>query len=114
MEGAVVVNGVWESERTSDFNSIRRLSERVGRNSGSCRTDVEAFDNFIMDAGLIDLPLHGRSYTWYRSDGSCKSRLDRFLINNEWISKWPSSHQVGLKRSLSNHCHILLEIKVKD
>ncbi|KAL8531213.1 hypothetical protein ACS0TY_008005 [Phlomoides rotata] len=39
--------------------------------------------------------------------------LDRFLINNEWLMKWPSAHQVGL-RSLSDHCPILLKIKVID
>ncbi|KAL8464304.1 hypothetical protein ACS0TY_033995 [Phlomoides rotata] len=106
MEGAVIVNG--------DFNSIRKTSERAGRRAQSCRRDVEAFDSFVRDLGLIDLPLHGRLFTWYMPDGSCKSRLDRFLINNRWISKWPNSAQVGLQRSLSDHCPILLEIKVKD
>ncbi|KAL8529763.1 hypothetical protein ACS0TY_006990 [Phlomoides rotata] len=152
MEGAVVVNGLWGSDRmeccivniyapcmlvervdlwdriqqvislnsnscvyvAGDFNSIRRVAERAGRRVDSSKRDIGAFDSFIRDSGLIDLSLHGSSFTWYRPDGSCKSRLDRFLINNSWISKWLNSSQVGLQRSLSDHCPIVLEIKVKD
>ncbi|KAL8534281.1 hypothetical protein ACS0TY_010331 [Phlomoides rotata] len=139
---AVILNGYWGSERTEccivrewtcgidcnisflpirtpvclagDFNSIRRVSKRAGRKAESCRRDIEAFDSFVRDSGLIDLPLHGCFYAWYRPDDSCKSRLNRFLINNNWISKWHNLSQFGLQRSLSDHCPILLEIKVKD
>ncbi|KAL8477512.1 hypothetical protein ACS0TY_029705 [Phlomoides rotata] len=75
---------------------------------------MAAFDDFIRDSGLIDLPLHGRTFTWYKPDGSCKSRIDRFLINNNWLNSWTNSYQKGLRRSLSDHCPIMLEIKVKD
>ncbi|KAL8503366.1 hypothetical protein ACS0TY_022197 [Phlomoides rotata] len=27
-----------------------------------------------------------RSFTWYRSDGMCKSRIDRAMINSKWNS----------------------------
>lgn len=97
-----------------DFNSIRRESERAGRRSESVRRDVEVFDEFIHNSGLIDLPLHGRIFTWYRPDGSCKSRLDRAMINNRWLSQSPNSSQLGLPRSLSDHCPILLEEKSRD
>lgn len=46
-----------------DFNSICRDGERIGRRACSNRNDTESFDFFIRDSGLIDLPLHGRSYT---------------------------------------------------
>ncbi|KAL8516062.1 hypothetical protein ACS0TY_014658 [Phlomoides rotata] len=76
-----------------DFNSIRRVSERAGRMAESCKRDIEAFDDFVRDSGLLDLPLHGRSFTWYRPDGSCKSHLDRILVNNTWMLQWPNSMQ---------------------
>ncbi|KAL8534593.1 hypothetical protein ACS0TY_010563 [Phlomoides rotata] len=70
-----------------DFNSVIRESQRRGSGTTFGRTYVEVFDEFIRDAGLIDLSLHGRSFTWYKPDGSCKSRIDKFMINNEW-NKW--------------------------
>lgn len=92
-----------------DFNSIRYPGERCGRSNTFMRRDVESFDNFIIDAGVIDLPLNGRKFTWYKQDGSYKSRLDRAMINCNWATRWPSSSQRGLPRSISDYCPLLLE-----
>ncbi|KAL8519917.1 hypothetical protein ACS0TY_010740 [Phlomoides rotata] len=70
---------------------------------------MEEFDKFIRDSNLIDLPLSGRSYTWYRPDGSCKSRLDRFLLNEEWVACYPTARLKGLPRSISDHYPLILE-----
>lgn len=35
-------------------------------------------------------------------------------MNSQWMLKWPNSFQKGLKRSVSDHCPILLEVKVRD
>lgn len=59
------------------------------------RNDIEAFDNFVRDNNLFDLPLHGRSFTCYKPDGSCKSRIDRMLVNYMWFSSWPNSSLKG-------------------
>lgn len=90
-----------------DFNSVRSETERDGRGLTINRRDIEAFDSFIYDANLIDLPLHGRKFTWYKADGKCKSRLDRMLVNNLWIKKWLNSRLKGLDRSILDHCPIL-------
>ncbi|KAL8501911.1 hypothetical protein ACS0TY_021144 [Phlomoides rotata] len=58
-----------------------------------------AFNSFINRSGLIDLPLHCRSYTWYKTDGSCKSRINRVLLNNHCMSRWPNIYQKGLRRT---------------
>lgn len=97
-----------------DFNVVRRESEREGRGVVSNSRDISSFDGFIRNSGLIDLPLHGRSFTWYKPNGRCRSRLDRILINNSWINRWPNSNQKGLLRTLSDHVPIILEIKVRD
>ncbi|KAL8510658.1 hypothetical protein ACS0TY_017467 [Phlomoides rotata] len=52
-------------------------------------------------------------YVSMRSNGTCKSQLDRILINNKWVEKWPDSYQKGLRRSISDHCPIILENKGK-
>ncbi|KAL8511368.1 hypothetical protein ACS0TY_017963 [Phlomoides rotata] len=92
-----------------DFNAVRNEVERVGRSGCTNKREMEDFDKFIRDSNLIDLPLSGRSYTWYRPDGSCKSRLDHFLLNEEWISCYPVARLKGLPRSISDHCPLILE-----
>ncbi|KAL8547271.1 hypothetical protein ACS0TY_006841 [Phlomoides rotata] len=66
-----------------------------------------AFNSFINRSGLIDLPLHGRSFTWYKTNGRCKSRIDR-------VMRWHNIFQKGPRRTVSYHCPILLEIKTSD
>jgi hypothetical protein len=61
-----------------DFNVVRSADERVSRASHSVSDEFVAFNNFIDSTLLIDLPLCGRKFTWYRGDGKSMSRLDRF------------------------------------
>ncbi|KAL8473783.1 hypothetical protein ACS0TY_030582 [Phlomoides rotata] len=72
------------------------------------------FDDFITQSSLIELPLVGRSYTWYRADGSYKSKLDRMLVNDYWLEKWPDLVLNGLGKSIFDHCPNLLEPSKKD
>lgn len=58
-------------ERRSE-GSIQRLSR------------MEGFNQFIDGNMLIDLPLRGRSLTWYKGDGKSMSRIDRFLLSDRW------------------------------
>ncbi|MCH80823.1 DUF4283 domain protein, partial [Trifolium medium] len=76
-----------------DFNAVRDESERRGTSENSRRDEIEVFDEFILESELIDLPLHGRRFTWCRVGGSAMSRIDRFLISESWIREWPSSKQ---------------------
>lgn len=63
-----------------DFNAIRDVRERVGRGSVVDQRDIDVFCNFISARSLHELPLTNRAYTWYKKDGSCKSKLDRILV----------------------------------
>lgn len=94
-----------------DFNSIKDPSERKGVDGNSRNEDIQLFGEFIAEASLIDLPLIGRKYTWYKSDGMAMSRLDRFLITEEWLCMWSNLSQWGLKRSVSDHCVVALKEK---
>ncbi|KAL8512922.1 hypothetical protein ACS0TY_019182 [Phlomoides rotata] len=60
------------------------------------------------------MPLAGRKFTWYRPDGTCKSRLDRILVNSEWITRWPNQVLKGERRTLSDHCPIYMESAIKN
>jgi len=38
------------------------------------------------------------------------SRLDRFLLSEDWCAHWPNMIQRALIRGLSDHCHISLSM----
>lgn len=97
-----------------DFNIVRRVDERVGISSRSESREMEIFDSFIDRSNLIELSISGKAFTWYRPDGTCKSKLDRILVNDEWLEKWPESVAKGMDRSLSDHCPIILDMSSKN
>ena len=44
------------------------------------------FLDFIEANYLVDLPLDGASFTWFRDSGSvCMSRIDRTLASVNWV-----------------------------
>ncbi|KAL4308238.1 hypothetical protein GQ457_01G010290 [Hibiscus cannabinus] len=51
---------------------------------------------------MIDLPMMGKKFTWFGSNGK-RSRLDRFLLDNEIVAACGGWFQEGLKGSVSNH-----------
>lgn len=83
-----------------DFNVVRSSSERKGAGVQILSNEMVEFNEFIDDMELIYLPLIGRKYTWHRANGSSMSRLDRFLVSEEWMSNWQDLTQWGLKRSI--------------
>ncbi|KAL8544723.1 hypothetical protein ACS0TY_005092 [Phlomoides rotata] len=97
-----------------DFNSIRRPEERVGRQEQTDNRDIQRFEEFIQQSNLQELPMVGRSYTCYRPDGSCKSKIDRMFVNTEWLRHWPNQILKGLRRSFSDHIPLVLLSGTKD
>jgi len=91
-----------------DFNAVRRSEERRGV-SGVFNTAWSGiFNKFIDDSTLIDLPLRGRMFTWFRGDGKSMSRIDRFLLSENWCLQWSNCSQVAMSRGLSDHCPLVL------
>lgn len=97
-----------------DFNVVRSANERRGSSLQLGYSDMVEFDKFIYDMGLNDLPLIGRKYTWRRANGACMSRIDRFLISDEWLNVWQDLSQWGMDRTVSDHCAIVLKPGYKD
>lgn len=48
---------------------------------------------FIEDMELIDVPVLGKELTYFASDGVSMSRMDRFLVSEDFISRWHISAQ---------------------
>ncbi|XP_024628654.1 DNA-(apurinic or apyrimidinic site) endonuclease-like [Medicago truncatula] len=93
-----------------DFNSVRSADERRSVRGTQTLDDFSHFNEFIDECVLIDLPLCGRKFTWFKGDGRSMSRLDRFLLSEAWCLLWPNCIQVGHLRGLSDHCPIVLSV----
>ncbi|KAL8497360.1 hypothetical protein ACS0TY_020881 [Phlomoides rotata] len=97
-----------------DFNTIREEGDRVGRSNHWDRNEMDRFNNFIEGCDLSEIQLVGRRFTWYRPDGTCKSKLDQLLVNTNWLNKWPGQILREGKRALSDHVPIFIEGSNKD
>ncbi|GKV45492.1 hypothetical protein SLEP1_g52564 [Rubroshorea leprosula] len=95
-----------------DFNAARKVGDRVGCR-GTTR-EMREFNSFIQDAGLVDLPLVGRRYTWHSANGQHRSRIDKFLLSDDWLKNWSDLKQWGLGRTVSDHCPLLLKNEKVD
>ncbi|GKV07275.1 hypothetical protein SLEP1_g19071 [Rubroshorea leprosula] len=110
--GSLVSNQGGRWLLAGDFNSVRSIIERKGRLGET--QDMEEFNRFVEGTGLIDVKLLNRKFTWYRSDGSLMSRLDRFLLSSEMSMVERDWTQVGVRRSISDHCAIILKSRNVD
>jgi len=98
-----------------DFNVVRREEERKGiRGCSSQKKEMDGFNKFIDNNALLDIPCVGKKYTWYKANGTAKSKLDRFLVSEEWLQIWPASKQYSLPRTVSDHCALVLKLCIKD
>ncbi|RVW30380.1 Transposon TX1 uncharacterized 149 kDa protein [Vitis vinifera] len=104
------IRGLWTDPWCigGDFNVIRFPSERsrVGRLSGPMRRFSEVLD----ELALRDMPLQGGPYTWSGGlNGQSWSRLDHFLISEDWENHFSGVSQCTLPRPVSDHYPILLD-----
>lgn len=97
-----------------DFNSILEDGERAGSGWRVSSAEIQEFREFVEGSRLIDVALQGRKYTWYKPNGTCKSRIDRALINEKWAETWGDTGLRGLPRTISDHCALILQTKQTD
>lgn len=71
-----------------DFNTVTTNRERKGLGNGTGNQEMLEFKTCVNTLELVDPPLLGRKFTWYKADGSAMSRLDRILMSEEWVQKW--------------------------
>ncbi|KAD4178377.1 hypothetical protein E3N88_26968 [Mikania micrantha] len=89
-----------------DFNAIRQASDR----SSGAPIDRAAmeFNEFILEAGLSEINMCGGRFTWMKDDGSSSSKIDRFLLCQSMILRWPMAMVKVLDRRWSDHRPIVL------
>ncbi|GKV04348.1 hypothetical protein SLEP1_g16510 [Rubroshorea leprosula] len=109
--GFLGVVGIWGVENTPCY---LKSSGKEGKGGISVRRELKEFNKFIEMSGLVDLPIIGRKFTWYQSNGNCMSRLDRFLFSEEWLLNWTDLKQWRLARLLSDHYPILVKDETRN
>ncbi|KHN31803.1 hypothetical protein glysoja_049476, partial [Glycine soja] len=110
---AVYQDGPWCL--LGDFNSIRHPQERISSfQSVSSSNNFSEFNSWIDDMEVEEVRSVGRCFTWCRPNGTIMSKLDRFLLSDEWLSQWPYTTQFVLDRDFSDHCPILLRSSIID
>ena len=71
---------------------------------------MRRFYEIIEDMGLRDIPLQGGPFTWRGGRNNClMSRIDCFLVSNDWESYFNGVIQYTLPRPNFDHCPILLD-----
>lgn len=71
-------------------------------------SNSKRFEEFILEAGLIDVGLVGRKFTWSRLDRRCCNRIDCALVSVELCDGWGSCKLWGLPKGESDYCPIFL------
>nr|GEZ16589.1 nucleotide-binding alpha-beta plait domain-containing protein [Tanacetum cinerariifolium] len=69
---------------------------------------AEAFNSFIVNAGLVEVPLGGCSFTWCHKSAKKMSKLDRFLIFDNLMCSCRSISSTSLDRFLLDHWPIIM------
>lgn len=95
-----------------DFNVVRKPEDRKG--SRFYQSRAAAFNEFILAAGLVDLKLGGRLFTWTGRGGTKLSKLDRYLISPYLLNEWTSVSVIALERIFADHCPFLLKSTAYD
>ncbi|KAL0302793.1 UNVERIFIED_CONTAM: LINE-1 reverse transcriptase [Sesamum angustifolium] len=115
--------GLWEAIRTlatgiseepwlvlGDFNAVIDDSEVCGR-AADTSVSMAEFRSCIMDTGLVQLPSSGCPFTWHNCSEGTRSlwkRLDRMLVNEAWLDKWPGASYNCALPSTSDHSPLIL------
>ncbi|GAU33402.1 hypothetical protein TSUD_20950 [Trifolium subterraneum] len=91
-----------------DFNVVLNVGERKGSTSSARQNERLEFCQFVEAMELIDVPVAGKKFSWFSADGNAISRLDRFLLSDNFIEKEEVAGQWIGNHDISDHCPIWL------
>ena len=95
-----------------DFNLIRRPEDR--NRDGADVNEMFLFNEAIDKLGLIELPLHGRLFTWTNKHfPPLLERLDWFFTSASWTINYPNTLVKTLVMETSDHWPCIVEISTR-
>ncbi|KAJ0927692.1 putative AP endonuclease 1, Endonuclease/exonuclease/phosphatase superfamily [Helianthus annuus] len=95
-----------------DFNEVLVQEDRL--NSVFNPNNALAFNNFIRMAGLLEYNTGGAKFTYITPDGSKQSKLDRILVCDGFMDKWPNAKLTALPREKLDHRPLILQVNSDD
>ncbi|XP_074305220.1 uncharacterized protein LOC141640268 [Silene latifolia] len=99
----VVVAGPWMV--MADFNNVLAMDDRIGSEITSA--ELRGFQNCVANCGLMDAPAQGALFTWnnkHDAGDMVFSRIDRVLINDDWLAQFPDADITFHPEGLYDHC----------
>ncbi|XP_074298631.1 uncharacterized protein LOC141629549 [Silene latifolia] len=94
-----------------DFNNVLFPNERVGSQITSA--EITPFRDCVHYCGVEDLKAVGSFFTWTNKQEASQrvySRIDRVMINDDWINMLPKSFANFLPEGLYDHCLVLYNL----
>ncbi|XP_074271470.1 uncharacterized protein LOC141595405 [Silene latifolia] len=91
----------------------RGLEERIGPNPPSI-TEIMAVNQCLLDCSLDNAHSFGLEHTWTNKrepTARIWSRLDRVLLNSDWLIQFPTTNVQVLPSGISDHSLLLVEVK---
>ncbi|XP_035539663.1 uncharacterized protein LOC118344032 [Juglans regia] len=94
-----------------DFNVIRSDIERCGGRQRN-RVAIDEFNKWIHQGGLLEMNSQGGKFTWCNGQQGLSrawAKLDRVLLDANFLSLFPTAHCLYLPRTTSDHCPMVIE-----
>ncbi|XP_074289061.1 uncharacterized protein LOC141614202 [Silene latifolia] len=107
------VTGPWIT--CGDFNNVLAANERIG-GAEVTRAEIVPMAKVVHECNFHDLKGNGSFYTWnnkHEHGGKIYSRIDRVLINDDWINMFPESVANFLPEGLFDHCPCLINFELQ-
>ncbi|XP_074298451.1 uncharacterized protein LOC141629330 [Silene latifolia] len=95
-----------------DFNSIISVDERIG-GADVTWAEIAPMRSMMSDCNLHELKVTGSYYTWnnkHENDTKVYSRLDRVIVNDDWILSYPDSMARFCTKGLYDHCPCVINL----
>ena len=97
-----------------DLNQTLYADEDSNADHFSCTRGMREFSQCVIDAGIQDLQFCGSSFTWSNNQGPgiISKKLDRIMVNDEWLATFPNALGVFGEPGISDHspCCIFLDV----
>ena len=96
-----------------DFNEILDATESSGfENSGRLPSGMRDFQRMVMHCNLSDMGYQGPLFTWCnkRENGVICKKLDRVLLNDVAVLRFPNAYSVFESRGCSDHMRCRVQI----
>ncbi|XP_074266559.1 uncharacterized protein LOC141589836 [Silene latifolia] len=95
-----------------DFNNVLLPNERI--RSQITAVEIKPFQDCVHYCGVEDIKAVGSFFTWTNKQEASQrvySRIDRVMINDEWINMFPESFANFLPEGLYDHCPCIVQLE---